>query len=488
MKVIDRYILTSYLKNFFSFFFILMLIFIIQIIWAFIDDLAGKEIDFGIILKFLTYYSPKLFPLVVPLTVLLASIMTFGNLSEQYELVAIKSSGVSLFRAMRSLIVVNIMLCVGMFFVSNSLIPYAEFKSYNLRKNLAKLKPALAIKEGMFNDINQMNIKVEKKYGPDDSFLEDIIIHQNTFNSKNTLVIKAESGELKSDDNNELLQLILNNGKRYEEIENNNSKSKQVKPHTVVEFDKHTINIDLREFNNVNLEEESFNNTFRMQNISQLEFSIDSLSRNLNIRYENFAKNFYSRIGIKNFVRNAGMTNNVSNIDLYTNYSNHLRDYDRRKQFDILSETINLTNGHVQVLNNQKSNFFVKEKIINLHKLNLYDKYALGFASILLFFVGAPLGAIVRKGGVGFPIVISLILFLTYHFIGTFSKNAAEDGSIDPIIGSFLPNIIMLPLGIYLIIRATSDKSILNFDKLLHPIRVFLGKFSSIKLNFKAKQ
>jgi lipopolysaccharide export system permease protein len=257
MKVIDRYILTSYLKNFFSFFFILMLIFIIQIIWAFIDVLAGKEIDFGIILKFLTYYSPKLFPLVVPLTVLLASIMTFGNLSEQYELVAIKSSGVSLFRAMRSLIVVNIMLCVGMFFVSNSLIPYAEFKSYNLRKNLAKLKPALAIKEGMFNDINQMNIKVEKKYGPDDSLLEDIIIHQNTFNSKNTLVIKAESGELKSDDNNELLQLILNNGKRYEEIENNNSKSKQVKPHTVVEFDNHTINIDLKEFNNVNLEEES---------------------------------------------------------------------------------------------------------------------------------------------------------------------------------------------------------------------------------------
>ena len=212
----------------------------------------------------------------------------------------------------------------------------------------------------MFNDINQMNIKVEKKYGPDDSLLEDIIIHQNTFNSKNTLVIKAESGELKSDDNTELLQLILNNGKRYEEIENNNSKSKQVKPHTVVEFDKHTINIDLREFNNVNLEEESFNNTFRMQNISQLEFSIDSLSRNLDIRYENFAKNFYSRIGIKNFVRNAGMTNNVSKVDLYTNYSNHPRDYDRRKQFDILSETINLTNGHVQVLNNQKSNFFVK--------------------------------------------------------------------------------------------------------------------------------
>ena len=173
-----------------------MLIFIIQIIWVFIDDLAGKEIDFEIIFKFLLFYSPKLLPLVIPLTVLLASIMTFGNLSEQYELAAIKSSGISLFRAMRSLLVVNTILCIGMFFIANSLIPYAEFKSYNLRKNLAKLKPALAIKEGVFSDINNMNIKVERKYGPDNNFLEDIIIHQNNFNSRNTLVIKAESWSL----------------------------------------------------------------------------------------------------------------------------------------------------------------------------------------------------------------------------------------------------------------------------------------------------
>ena len=162
MKIIDRYILTSYLKIFFSFFFILMFIFIIQIIWVFIDDLAGKEVDFEIIFKFLLYYSPKLLPLVVPLTVLLASIMTFGNLSEQYELAAIKSSGLSLFRSMRSIIAVNLVLCIGMFFIANSLIPFAEFKSYNLRKNLAKVKPALAITEGVFSDINNMNIKVEK--------------------------------------------------------------------------------------------------------------------------------------------------------------------------------------------------------------------------------------------------------------------------------------------------------------------------------------
>ena len=139
MKIIDRYILKSYLKIFFTFFFILMFIFIFHLIWMFIDDLAGKEIDFEIIFKFLIFYSPKLLPLVIPLTVLLASIMTFGNFSENYELAAIKSSGMSLFKSMRSLIVFNLLLCVGMFFVANSLIPHAEFKSYNLRKNFLKI-------------------------------------------------------------------------------------------------------------------------------------------------------------------------------------------------------------------------------------------------------------------------------------------------------------------------------------------------------------
>jgi len=140
-------------------------------------------------------------------------------------------------------------------------------------KNLAKLKPALAITEGVFSDINNMNIKVERKYGPDDNLLEDIIIHQNNFNSKNTLVIKAESGELKSEESSEILQLILNNGKRYEEIESRSADNKQVAPHTLVSFEKHIMNIDLKDFNKVDFEDEKFNNTYRMQNISQLNYS-----------------------------------------------------------------------------------------------------------------------------------------------------------------------------------------------------------------------
>ena len=157
---------------------ILMCIFIIQAIWIYIDEFAGKELDVEVILKFLLYNTPRLVPLVLPLTVLLASIMTFGNFSEQYELAAMKSAGISLNRAMRGLVVVNLILSLGTFYFANNVIPYSEFKIFNLRKNLAKLKPALAITEGIFNDIGQSNIKVRRKYGENNRFLEDVIIHK----------------------------------------------------------------------------------------------------------------------------------------------------------------------------------------------------------------------------------------------------------------------------------------------------------------------
>ncbi len=481
MKIIDKYILTSYLKIFFSFFIILMLIFLIQIIWVFIDDLAGKEVDFEIIFKFLLYYSPKLLPLVLPLTVLLASIMTFGNLSENYELAAIKSSGISLFKSMRSLILFNLLLCVGMFFIANTLIPYAEFKSYNLRKNLAKLKPALAITEGVFNDINTMNIKVAEKYGPDNNLLKDVIIHKNTYNSKNLIVIKAEEGKLINTDSDEILQLILKNGNRYEEIENQKPSDKQVKPHTYVSFEKYIMNIDLRDFNQVDFGEEKYNNTYRMQNISQLKYSIDSLSKKLAFRYSNFGKSFYTRTGITNFTRNVRMDKKQIDKNLYTNYKIHLSDYPKDIQVSIVNSSLNNLTSQKQVLSNQKNTFFIKEKIINLHKLNLFDKYAFALTSIILFFVGAPLGALIRKGGFGLPMVVSLILFLAYNFIGTFTRNAAEDGSIDAMLGSWVPNIIMFPLGIYLIWRASADKAIFNLDNLLNPFKLAFNKIFSRK-------
>lgn len=456
-----------------------MSIFIIQIIWVFIDDLAGKEVDFEIILKFLLFYSPKLLPLVIPLTVLLASIMTYGNLSENYEMAAIKSSGISLFRSMRSLVFFNIILCGVMFYVANTLIPYAEFKSYNLRKNLAKLKPALVITEGIFNELNELNIKVKNKYGPSNNLLEDIIIHKQNKNNKNYLVIKAKNGELIGAENQDFLQLVLKDGKRYEEIETVNNE-KQIKPHSYVSFEKYIMNIDLSNFNQVDFENEKYKNTYRMQNVSQLNLSIDSLSKRIKSTYKNFGKSFYTRTGITNFKKTIRTDNAGIKKSLFKNYQTHLSDYPKDIRVSIINSSLNNITSQVQVLNNQKSNFFIKEKIINLHKSNLFDKYSFALASIILFFVGAPLGALIRKGGFGFPMVISLVLFLAYHFAGTFSRNAAEDGSLDPALASWIPNLIMLPIGIYLISRASSDKTIINFENIITPFKKFFKKIFKI--------
>ena len=436
----------------------------------FIDDLAGKEIDFEIIFKFLIFYCPKLIPLVLPLTVLLASIMTFGDLSENYEFAAIKSSGISLFRSMKSLMYFNILLCIVVYFVSNNLIPYSEFKSYNLRKNLAKVKPSLAITEGIFNDLGLMNIKVSNKSGIDNSNLEDVIIHKTNRNNDNTIVIKAKTGKIISDEENDILRIQLNDGYRYEEILAEKPNSKQYKPHTQIYFETHEIFIDLKQIYNVDFSKEMYNNTFRMQNLKQLDFSIDSLENKLVKEYANFGDNFYRRTGVFNFQTKYNRPFEKNTIDI-GNYNTILRDFDLQSQKSIINSVENNINNQIANLDTQKTNFFIREKIINLHKTSYHDKYAIPISTLILFLLGAPLGAIIRKGGFGFPVVTALIMFLFYHFLGTFAKNAAEDGSISPFIGSWISNIIMLPIGIYLLKRASSDKSLLNIDNIFEELK-----------------
>ena len=278
-----------------------MIIFIFQTIWMFIDDLAGKELDAEILFKFIVYYCPKLIPLVLPLTVLLASIMTYGDLAENYEFAAIKSSGISLFRSMKSLLIFNTILCFCVFFISNNLIPYSEFKSYNLRKNLAKVKPTLAISEGVFNNLGNMNIKVDDKFGIDNNKLKNVIIHKTNKNNDNLTVIKSENGQLIFNEELDVLNIVLNNGYRYEEILTESPGNKEYKPHTKIKFNRHTIVFDLKKFYNVDFSEEKYNNTFRMQNIKQLKFSVDSLEQKLLQQYNNFSNSFYKRTGIYSF-------------------------------------------------------------------------------------------------------------------------------------------------------------------------------------------
>jgi lipopolysaccharide export system permease protein len=479
ISLLDRYILKSYLTILVSFFFILMFIFIIQTVWVFIGEFAGKGLEVSVLLSFLLYYSPKLIPLVLPLTILLASIMTFGNFAERYEFAAMKSAGISLMRAMRPLIIVNSIACLATFYVSNTVIPLAEFKTYNLRKNLSKMRPALAITEGMFNDIGESNIKVGRKYGENDNLLEDVIIHEKSIDKSNNIVIKAEKGELRSDELQEGLQLVLYDGYRYEEVKQKKNKKKH--PHNRIAFQQYTMNIDLRSFNDIDLNETNYNNTYKMQNVAELSESIDSLSVGFVSEIEGFANTIYLRTGIKSIDRNK----TTLTLCTFEGTKAFLETFETSRKVRVITAAKKNIDMQLSYLSNQKNLFFIREKIINLHRLWRDDKFVNAYAAIMLFFVGAPIGAIIRKGGFGLPIVVALIIFLTYHFTGTLFKNSAEDGSLHPFWGAWLISLVLTVVGLVATARASRDKSVFDLERLKlnikMPIELLMKKIKNGK-------
>ena len=473
MKILDRYILITFLKTFFSVFIIFMFIFVLQGIWLYIAELAGKDLDIAVTAKFILYYMPKLIPLVVPLTILLSSIMVFGNFAENYEFAAMKSTGISLQRAMRSLSVFIVALGIGCFFFANNVIPWGEYNFYNLRRNIAKVKPALAIAEGQFNEIGNINIKVDKKTGDRGQFLENVIIHdKNTARPGNFKVIASEKGELKSSVSSNVLQLELINGNYYEEVVNKDRRKDVNKPHVRSYFDSYIINVDLESLNKEDLDEKNHKGRHSMQNINQLTYTIDSLENKRKDDYKTLANTLYNRTTY------AALNLNIDFTAKEKPYEGDILDlFNTKSKIQAINLALNSANSTQQIIDSNKRNFESKQVHLNKHIISLHDKFVLALACIILFFVGAPLGALIRKGGLGLPIVIAVVLFLTYHFFGIFASNSAEKGSFSPIIGSWLSTAVMLPLSIYLTTRATNDKGVFQFDAILVPLkRLFTPK------------
>ena len=482
MKILDRYIISQYLRRLASIFAICMLIFVVQTFWLYVDDLAGKGLDFEIILKFLIYFIPKLIPIVLPLSILLASLMTFGSLAENYEFAAMKSTGISLIRSMTGLFLVHILIGSVSFYFSNHVIPAGEVKSYNLRRNLAKLKPAIAIREGIFNDLGQMSIKVKRKYGKDKKLLEDIIIHEKTDDYKNRIVIKAKNGELKSKTTDATLQLVLYDGNRYEEISGKDYNERMRFPHAKVHFKEYVMNIDLSQFNNVDLNAENYTTTYRMQKVDQLQVSIDTLERDFNKQKKIFGENFVKKHYSGKIKHMEEEENYVSDSLITANLLNVVNSSDEWMVGQVLERSISDVKGILRSLESKKRTFFIVQKLINLHKMVMLDKFTLIFSCIFLFLIGASLGAIIKKGGLGLPIILSVLIFLSYHYVGIFAKNAAEDNSVNPILASWISSLILATFAFYLTKRASLDEGFVNLDFITVPIQKIYSKYLRSKL------
>ena len=457
-----------------------MLIFVLQTIWLYIKELAGKDLDIMVIIKFLMYFMPKLIPLVLPLTILLASIMVFGNFAENYEFAAMKSTGISLQRAMSGLSVFIVGLGILTFFFSNNIIPWAELNSYNLRRNIAKIKPAMLLAEGQFNSVGTYNIKFAEKYGDRDQFLKDVTIHLKGNDGRtNATVIKSKTGELASDEDSNVLKLILSDGHYYSDFLPEDRKARNRKPFAKSTFETKIINIDLSKINNVDFDEQSQTNKYNMLDIGGLNKTIDSLVIKYNNEHETFSKTLQLRSGLDK----KQLAYKTATDSSYTGPVLEL--FNTKRSIEMVDLTLKSMTSSKQLIVSKDNTMKNSRAWLNRHVISLHEKFALGFACVILFFVGAPLGALIRKGGLGLPMVIAILLFLTYHFIGIFATNSAKNGGFNPIIAPWFSTLVMFPLGLFLTKRATADRGLFEFGNVLEPLKKALKIKEKNSIDYK---
>ncbi len=474
MKVFDKYILKSFLEPFLATFFVVLFVLVMQSLWLAFDEIAGKGIDIFFILKFLVYLALMLTPTALPIGSLLSSIMALGNLSENYEMAAIKSAGISLKRVIRPLIFLILFISALNFVFLNNIYPWATLKQKNLYLNMKKKKPALALVPGAFNtDIPGYSIKFEEKYGEEDNLLKNVQIADLSQSKGKIKVITAQKGIISTEEGSKYMTLTLENGNYYEEHINRSMqpKDRAKMPASKATFKTYTINIDISSFNDDDkLDDEKIKEHHGMLSIVQL----DSISKVNKIKYDEYTKNqadyFFNILEAKKLYK---YPDSLIDTKLDSVILNNFTTYNKSI---VLNESIQLLKRTIDHNKNQKISFKDKRKLLNLYDHEIYYRISFSLACLVLFFIGAPLGSIIRKGGFGLPMIMAIIIFVIYFFISKLGGNLSEESAISALFGSWLSTLILLPFGILLTRRATQGMGIFNIDSVLDNIQKLFNK------------
>lgn len=459
-KKLDKLIVKAFIGPFIATFFITLLVLVMQFFWLYIDDFVGKGIDTSIIFEFILYQSAVLVPLALPLAILLSSLMTFGNLGESFELVAIKSAGISLLRFMRPLFFVCILLAGVAFTFSNYVIPVANLKSRTLLSDIVWSKPAFDLKEGVFYDkIPNFAIKIGKKEA-NDSVIQDVIIYEQGNPLQDNFII-ARNGVMKVTGNKRFLEFNLKDGWRYQEKGNfydpGNTEFirigfKEYKK----QFDLSTLGFNSRTADSVN------KNNERMYSMRQLEKTIDSLRRENRLLKDQIRNEWQRQFQFAGLIDTAWSEKSLGDntkIKTAKSFDELLPD---SAKMNVNQNVRNLA-GSVRMSNESSlSTLKDKEKNLRKHKIEWHRKIVLSLACIVLFLIGAPLGAIIRKGGLGTPLIFSIIFFMIYYFSSTAGEKFSKEDSLTPFTGMWLATFILLPVGLFLIYKAMRDSQLFN--------------------------
>ena len=467
MKKLYQYIVKSFLGTFFLTFFIVVFVWVMQFVWLYVDDLVGKGLELKIIAELLFYTSITAIPMSLPLALLLALLMCFGNLGEHYELVAMKASGISMWRAMRPLLHFSLMLSILAFFISNSLIPMATLKWRTLLTDVQRQKLAFNIKEGVFyKDIENYVIYVERK-GKDGSSIYGVKIYDHTDRTGNSKIISADSGMMSMSPNQRSIIFTLYDGYNYTEITNDNYKEKR--SFERMSFKEEQIKFSLASFDMTRTNEDVYKSYQQMMNIRQLSTSLDSLEVRYGHKLNSFAEGFERRWANYSSQKTSNAPPAVTGNTLVAD-TTFILSWPLLDQFDdeTRATLINMAIGTAQ---NAKDNIAFNKidlntqvENINKHKKEWHKKFTLSIACLIFFFIGAPLGSIIRKGGLGLPVVISVVFFIIYHLISTIAERMAVFGNLNMFLGVWLSSLVLLPVGLFFTFKATSDAALFDGD------------------------
>ena len=423
-----------------------------QFLWKYIDDLVGKGLEFTQIAELIFYASARFVPVALPIAMLLSSVMVFGKLGENYELAALKASGISLIRILFPLTIFVIIISYSSFLFSNYVMPIANLKNGSMIYDIQKKKPALNIKEGIFyKDIEGFSIKVTKK-DDDGKTLKNIIIYDHTANNGNDKVIIAESGVMQLTKDEQFLELILYNGHSYIDIAKNNRKSR--KPYRTTHFKEDLIRFNLSSFSTMNNSVDLYKGHYAMLSNKQLAIAIDSLNLKFKERKETFKINIVDKYNSKSEMDSLVVLDDLSLLK-------------QKRQFDI---AINKLKTIKSIVKSNKDDLEYRKIIIIKHKIEWHRKISLAVACLLLFLVGSCMGAIVRKGGFGLPVLISVFFFIIYHVLSIIGEKSAKDLSMQAYEGIWLANIVFSPIALFLLYKAKNDSQLFDFSSVFKRI------------------
>ena len=473
IKKIDIFVFKAYSLLFVGTFFICLFIFLMQFMWRYVDELIGKGLTLDVLAHFFYYASLTLIPMSLPLAILLASLITFGNLGERFELLSMKAAGIPLVRILQPIIIFNILLCIGSFYFQNITGPEAQKKFYTLIYSMKQKSPELEIPEGIFySEIPGYNIFVEKK-GKENGMLYGVMIYSTTDGYEDAQIVLADSAELKTTADEKHLMLTMYAGERFRNMQaQGNMMARANVPYMRETFIQET---DLIPFdNNFNMMDANvFSGSAQTKNLREIETGLDSLAH----KSDSIGRSLFAYLQNTTYRRKVNIASQDS-----------VKIARQTLNFDTLYSKLTVSQQQ-GVLRNamQKSTIATNEyefrgliskdidQSTRTHWVEWHKKFTLSLACLFFFFIGAPLGAIIRKGGLGVPVVISVTIFIFYYIINVSGEKMAKSGEWIPWFGEWLSSMVLCPIGIFLTYKANKDSAVFNIEAYINVIRKILG-------------